>query len=95
MRCFVGRLQVTGESGPAHMRTYMTTCTCGHFTTEGEGNSKRMSKRKSAEKMLEELNKLSPLPSTSANKPPNKYRAKIDNAKANNKLIYKVLVFNC
>ena len=77
------------------MRTYTTTCTCGHLNAKGEGNSKKTSKRKSAEKMLEELSKLSPLPSTSLNKTPNKFKTKTENAKTNNKLFYKVLPCDC
>ena len=51
-------LQVTKESGPPHMRVFVTRCVCGNFTTEGEGNSKKLSKKRAAESMLEELKKL-------------------------------------
>ena len=44
------------------MRTFITRCKCGDLTTEGEGSSKKLSKKRSAEKMVEELGKLPPLP---------------------------------
>lgn len=53
--------QLVKESGPAHMRTYVTQCRCGHLTTDGDGSSKRLSKKRAAEKMVVELSKLPPL----------------------------------
>lgn len=54
--------EVTRESGPPHMRTFVTRCTVGQFVTEGEGNGKKVSKKRAAEKMLEELRKLPGMP---------------------------------
>lgn len=44
------------------MRTFVTRCTVGEFVTEGEGNGKKISKKRAADKMLEELKKLPSLP---------------------------------
>lgn len=55
-------VQVIKESGPPHMRTFVTRCTCGEFVSDGIGNSKKLSKKRCAEKMLEELKKLPALP---------------------------------
>jgi len=44
------------------MRTFITRCIVGEYHTEGEGNGKKISKKRAAEKMLEQLNKLGPLP---------------------------------
>ena len=59
---FYNLLQVTKESGPAHMKVYHTTCTCGELKVDGVGNSKKDSKKNSAAKMLVELRGLPPLP---------------------------------
>ncbi len=37
------------------MKTFITRCTVGDFTTDGEGNGKKISKKRAAEKMLEKL----------------------------------------
>lgn len=58
--------QVTRESGPPHMRTFLTKCLVGDMFTEGEGNAKKLSKKRAAERMLEELKKLPPLPPSPA-----------------------------
>ena len=42
------------------MKTFVTRCTVSDKVTEGEGNSKKTSKKKAAELMLEELQKLPP-----------------------------------
>jgi double-stranded RNA-binding protein Staufen len=55
-------LQIAKESGPPHMRTFVTRCKCGELTAEGEGSSKKISKKRAAEKMVEELRKLPQLP---------------------------------
>ncbi|KAL3289337.1 hypothetical protein HHI36_022775 [Cryptolaemus montrouzieri] len=54
--------EVLSEKGPPHMKVFVTRCHVGTFVAEGEGNGKKISKKKAAEKMLEELMKLPPLP---------------------------------
>lgn len=34
--------EVVRETGPPHMRTFLTKCTVGDFVTEGEGNGKKV-----------------------------------------------------
>ncbi|XP_055916281.1 maternal effect protein staufen [Eupeodes corollae] len=70
--------KVLREEGPAHMKSFITTCEVGDIVTEGDGNGKKISKKRAAEKMLEELKKLPP-PSPS-NSPPVK-RIKVKNFK--------------
>ncbi|XP_046811378.1 maternal effect protein staufen isoform X3 [Lucilia cuprina] len=53
--------KVLREEGPAHMRTFITACIVGDIITEGEGTGKKISKKRAAQKMLEELNKLPPI----------------------------------
>ncbi|XP_059482930.1 double-stranded RNA-binding protein Staufen homolog 2 [Neocloeon triangulifer] len=53
--------EVIKERGPPHMRTFLTSCKVGDIVTEGEGNSKKTSKKKAAENMLDELKKLPPM----------------------------------
>lgn len=53
--------KVLREEGPAHMRTFTTACIVGNIITEGEGTGKKLSKKKAAQRMLQELNKLPPL----------------------------------
>lgn len=50
------------ESGPPHMKSFVTRVTVGEFTAEGEGNSKKLSKKRAAMAVLQELKKLPPLP---------------------------------
>ncbi|XP_037793787.1 double-stranded RNA-binding protein Staufen homolog isoform X1 [Penaeus monodon] len=57
--------EVIRESGPPHMRTFVTVCIVGEYRTEGEGTGKKVSKKRAAELMLEELRKLPALPPTS------------------------------
>ncbi|XP_075233577.1 double-stranded RNA-binding protein Staufen isoform X2 [Lycorma delicatula] len=53
--------EVVNEKGPPHMRTFVTRCRVGDsFETTGEGNGKKISKKRAAEKMLEELRSLPP-----------------------------------
>ncbi|KAG7199342.1 hypothetical protein KM043_018189 [Ampulex compressa] len=59
--------EVVHESGKPHIRTFMTKCIVGDKCTVGEGSSKKISKRRAAELMLEELKHLSPLPVTMGN----------------------------
>nr|XP_033789212.1 double-stranded RNA-binding protein Staufen homolog 2 isoform X1 [Geotrypetes seraphini]XP_033789213.1 double-stranded RNA-binding protein Staufen homolog 2 isoform X1 [Geotrypetes seraphini]XP_033789214.1 double-stranded RNA-binding protein Staufen homolog 2 isoform X1 [Geotrypetes seraphini] len=54
--------EVTKESGPPHMKSFVTRVTVGEFTAEGEGNSKKLSKKRAATAVLQELKKLPPLP---------------------------------
>lgn len=74
---------VTKESGPAHMKAYQTTCTCGDIKVDGMGNSKKDSKKKSAENMLEALKQLPPLP-PSAVKPRKLHKKPYTKSKTNN-----------
>nr|AAF42866.1 staufen [Musca domestica] len=68
--------KILREDGPAHMRTFTTACIVGQIVTEAEGTGKKISKKKAAQKMLEELKKLPPIEPTTANaNSPNK-RAK-------------------
>ncbi|XP_065226567.1 double-stranded RNA-binding protein Staufen homolog [Planococcus citri] len=51
--------EVVDEKGPPHMRTFVTECRVGDkFKTVGEGNGKKISKRRAAEKMIELLESL-------------------------------------
>ncbi|XP_055619662.1 maternal effect protein staufen isoform X2 [Toxorhynchites rutilus septentrionalis] len=54
------QFEVLGEKGPPHMKVFTTLCKVGNIITEGEGNGKKLSKKRAAEKMLEELRKLPP-----------------------------------
>ncbi|KAL0268852.1 UNVERIFIED_CONTAM: hypothetical protein PYX00_010660 [Menopon gallinae] len=53
--------EVISEKGPAHMKTFVTKCMVGDLTATGEGNAKKVSKKRAAENMLLELKKLPPL----------------------------------
>ena len=46
------------------MRTFVTRCTVDRFVSEAEGNSKKVSKKRAAEKMLAELQALPALQPT-------------------------------
>ncbi|KAM3967503.1 LOW QUALITY PROTEIN: double-stranded RNA-binding protein Staufen [Aphomia sociella] len=46
---------VKSERGPPHMRVFVTVCSVGEMETEGEGNGKKVSKRRAAERMLDEM----------------------------------------
>ncbi|XP_013794183.1 double-stranded RNA-binding protein Staufen homolog, partial [Limulus polyphemus] len=61
-RGFSVSFEVIRESGPPHMRIFVTRCSVGELVTEGEGNGKKISKRRAAEKMLIELKTLPSLP---------------------------------
>ncbi|XP_067888138.1 double-stranded RNA-binding protein Staufen homolog 2 isoform X4 [Heterodontus francisci] len=54
--------EVTRESGPPHMKSFVTRVAVGEFTAEGEGNSKKLSKKRAAITVLQELKKLPSLP---------------------------------
>ncbi|XP_060604773.1 double-stranded RNA-binding protein Staufen homolog isoform X2 [Ruditapes philippinarum] len=53
---------VIRESGPPHMKNFVTQCLVGSFKTEAEGNSKKLSKKRAADLMLKELRNLPSLP---------------------------------
>lgn len=53
--------QIVRENGPAHMRKFITACFVGSIVAEGEGTGKKLSKRRAAEKMWEQLQKI-PMP---------------------------------
>jgi double-stranded RNA-binding protein Staufen len=76
--------EVIREAGPPHMKNFVTKCTVADKLTEGEGNSKKASKKKAAELMLEELRKLPPAPAPSFPKPKTKIQI---NKKKNRNLI--------
>ncbi|XP_074843173.1 double-stranded RNA-binding protein Staufen homolog 2 isoform X2 [Carettochelys insculpta] len=54
--------EVIKESGPPHMKSFITRVSVGEFSAEGEGNSKKLSKKRAAMAVLQELKKLPPLP---------------------------------
>ncbi|KAI2649086.1 hypothetical protein H4Q32_020291 [Labeo rohita] len=55
-------MHVLKESGPPHMKSFLTRVTVGEFSAEGEGNSKKLSKKRAALSILQELKKLPALP---------------------------------
>lgn len=61
--------EVVRETGPPHMRTFITKCIVGDFVTEGEGNGKKVSKKRAAELMLDKLKQLPPVASALIPKP--------------------------
>uniref|UniRef100_A0A0K8UP26 Maternal effect protein staufen n=1 Tax=Bactrocera latifrons TaxID=174628 RepID=A0A0K8UP26_BACLA len=63
-RSLTVHFKVLREEGPAHMKKFVTACVVGTIVTEGEGNGKKISKKRAAEKMLAELRKLPPLTPT-------------------------------
>ncbi|KAJ8376607.1 hypothetical protein SKAU_G00071870 [Synaphobranchus kaupii] len=54
--------EVLKESGPPHMKSFHTRVTVGDFSGEGEGNSKKLSKKRAALSVLQDLKKLPFLP---------------------------------
>lgn len=54
--------QVLKESGPPHMKSFLTRVTVGEFSAEGEGNSKKLSKKRAALSILQDLKKLPFIP---------------------------------
>ncbi|XP_029467101.1 double-stranded RNA-binding protein Staufen homolog 1 isoform X3 [Rhinatrema bivittatum] len=68
--------EVTKESGPPHMKSFVTKVTVGEFVGEGEGKSKKISKKNAAVTVLEELRKLPPLPTVEKMKPRIKKKTK-------------------
>ncbi|XP_059099277.1 double-stranded RNA-binding protein Staufen homolog isoform X2 [Tigriopus californicus] len=61
--------EVIQETGPPHMRTFITKCIVGDVVTSGEGNGKKASKKRAAELMIDQLKQLPPLASYPAAKP--------------------------
>ncbi|XP_036100639.1 double-stranded RNA-binding protein Staufen homolog 1 isoform X4 [Molossus molossus] len=68
--------QVARESGPPHMKSFVTRVSVGEFVGEGEGKSKKISKKNAAIAVLEELRKLPPLPTVERVKPRIKKKTK-------------------
>ncbi|CAG0899314.1 unnamed protein product [Cyprideis torosa] len=61
-RDFSPQFEVIQETGPPHLKTFVTKLKCGDAEAIGEGNSKKLSKKRAAEKMLDHLATLAPLP---------------------------------
>lgn len=61
--------EVIQEAGPPHMRTFVTRCRVGDLVAEGEGNGKKVSKKRAAECMLEQLRRLPGPPPASPARP--------------------------
>nr|XP_032810776.1 double-stranded RNA-binding protein Staufen homolog 2-like isoform X3 [Petromyzon marinus] len=61
-RNFPVNFEVVRESGPPHMKSFVTRLSVGQFSAEEEGKSKKLSKKKAAAIVLAELFKLPPLP---------------------------------
>ncbi|XP_012583832.1 PREDICTED: double-stranded RNA-binding protein Staufen homolog 1 isoform X4 [Condylura cristata] len=68
--------EVARESGPPHMKSFVTRVSVGEFVGEGEGKSKKISKKNAAIAVLEELKKLPPLPAVERVKPRMKKKTK-------------------
>lgn len=68
--------EVTKESGPPHMKSFITKVLVGEFVGDGEGKSKKVSKKNAAMAVLEELKKLPPLPTVEKMKPRIKKKTK-------------------
>lgn len=60
-RSLTPMFSVKNETGPSHMKVFFTLCTVGDILVEGQGNSKKASKKHAAEKMYQELLKLPPI----------------------------------
>lgn len=54
--------EVISENGPPHMKVFVTRCSIGEVAVVGEGNGKKVSKKRAAEKMLEQLEQCPQLP---------------------------------
>eukprot|EP00062_Callorhinchus_milii_P002751 gi/632939310/ref/XP_007909571.1/ PREDICTED: double-stranded RNA-binding protein Staufen homolog 1 isoform X1 [Callorhinchus milii] len=68
--------EVIKETGPPHMKSFVTKVIVGEFSAEGEGKSKKISKKVAAIAVLEELKKLPPLPTVEKVKPRIKKKTK-------------------
>lgn len=80
-RNYTVEFEIIKESGPPHMRTFVTRCKCGPLVTDGEGSSKKLSKKVSAEKMVGELRQLPPLPPPPPSAKPKKNLSKSKQSK--------------
>lgn len=61
--------EVVSSSGPPHNRLFVTSVTVDNLNAMGEGSGKKASKHAASMKILEELNKLPPLPVKSTYNP--------------------------
>ena len=61
--------EVTLESGPPHMKSFVAKVPVGKFMGKGEGKCKKISKKNAAIAVLEELKKLPCLPAVEKMKP--------------------------
>ncbi|KAM8880564.1 double-stranded RNA-binding protein Staufen homolog 2 isoform 1-T1 [Synchiropus picturatus] len=68
--------EVLKESGPPHMKSFLTRVTVGEFSAEGEGNSKKLSKKRAALSVLQDLKKLPFIPAVDKPKTHYKKRTK-------------------
>uniref|UniRef100_A0A8C6LXA2 Double-stranded RNA-binding protein Staufen homolog 2 n=1 Tax=Nothobranchius furzeri TaxID=105023 RepID=A0A8C6LXA2_NOTFU len=68
--------EVLKESGPPHMKSFLTRVTVGEFAAEGEGNSKKLSKKRAALTILQDLKKLPFIPTVEKPKTHYKKRTK-------------------
>ncbi|XP_015250525.1 PREDICTED: double-stranded RNA-binding protein Staufen homolog 2 [Cyprinodon variegatus] len=68
--------EVLKESGPPHMKSFLTRVTVGEFSAEGEGNSKKLSKKRAALSILQDLKKLPFIPTVEKPKTHYKKRTK-------------------
>ncbi|XP_073436618.1 double-stranded RNA-binding protein Staufen homolog 1 isoform X1 [Dendrobates tinctorius] len=68
--------EVTKETGPPHMKSFTTKVKVGDFVGEGEGKSKKVSKKNAAITILQELKKLPPVPTVEKLRPRIKKKTK-------------------
>nr|XP_020501384.1 double-stranded RNA-binding protein Staufen homolog 2 [Labrus bergylta] len=68
--------EVLKESGPPHMKSFLTRVSVGEFSAEGEGNSKKLSKKRAALSILQDLKKLPFIPAVEKPKTHYKKRTK-------------------
>ncbi|CAL8311436.1 unnamed protein product [Merluccius merluccius] len=68
--------EVLKESGPPHMKSFLTRVSVGEFSAEGEGNSKKLSKKRAALSILQDLKKLPFIPAVEKPKTHYKKRPK-------------------
>ncbi|XP_068613549.1 double-stranded RNA-binding protein Staufen homolog 2-like [Brachionichthys hirsutus] len=68
--------EVLKESGPPHMKSFLTRVTVGEFSAASEGNSKKLSKKRAALSILHELKKLPFIPAVEKPKTHYKKRTK-------------------